>query len=148
MLNRTFDPRRPHRYVSYRRGSSEQQTSRSPGRPGEAIHAQVQRYGFPWTRVADYTDVAVSGRDVVDRPAFRQMLHDIRGADLNITLVLVDSYDRFGRTDVLADLRRELDQTYGVLLLTADTPFAAPMDIAGEAFAAAWSIRAPEGNGG
>jgi DNA invertase Pin-like site-specific DNA recombinase len=144
MLKHNFDPARPHRYVCYRRVSSDQQNPRSPEQQGDTIEATRQRCGYPWVHVSDYTDVAISGRYVAKRPEFQRMIADIRSGRLCVDLILVDTFERFGRAEELADLRRELFQKHGVLVLTADTQFADPNTVAGKALAAFESIRSTD----
>jgi DNA invertase Pin-like site-specific DNA recombinase len=124
--------------------SSDQQNPRSPEQQGDTIHATLKRCGYPWVHVGDYTDAAISGRYVTKRPDFQRMLRAVRTGTLGIDLILVDTFERFGRADELGDLRRELDHKYGVLVLTADTQFTDPTTVAGKALSAIESIRSTD----
>lgn len=144
MLKRNFDPHRPLRFVVYRRMSSDLQNPRSPEQQSDTIQTIIKRMGYPWVHVGDFTDAAISGRYVMKRPDFQRMLHDIRSGTISVDLILVDTFERFGRAEQLAEIRRELDQNYGVLVLTGDTGFADPTSVAGKALTAFESIRATD----
>jgi site-specific DNA recombinase len=124
--------------------SSDQQNPRSPQQQSDTIDQVMLRQGYRWIHVADYTDAAISGRYVAKRPNFQRMLHDIRAGVLKADLILVDTFERFGRADELAGLRQELYQRHGVLVLTADTQFADPTSVPGKAMAAFESLRSTE----
>jgi DNA invertase Pin-like site-specific DNA recombinase len=124
--------------------SSDQQNPRSPQQQGDTIDQVINRQGYRWVHVADYVDSAISGRYVAKRPDFQRMLRDIRSGALKADLILVDTFERFGRADELAGLRQELHQRHGVLVLTADTQFADPTSAPGKAMAAFESLRSTE----
>jgi DNA invertase Pin-like site-specific DNA recombinase len=124
--------------------SSDQQNPRSPQQQGDTIDQVINRHGHRWVHVADYIDSAISGRYVAKRPDFQRMLRDIRSGALKADLILVDTFERFGRADELAGLRQELHQRHGVLVLTADTQFADPTSAPGKAMAAFESLRSTE----
>jgi DNA invertase Pin-like site-specific DNA recombinase len=144
MLRRSFDPHRFHRYARYGRMSSDQQNPRSPEQQFDTIAQTLRRLGYPWVHVRDYRDDGVSGRYVARRTGFQEMLRDIRTSTLQVDAVLVDTFERFGRAEQMAGIRRDLEQHHGVLVLTADTQFADPTTVAGKALALVESIRSTE----
>jgi site-specific DNA recombinase len=146
MLKRTFDPRIPHPYVTYLRMSTDQQNPRSPKQQRDTIEMVRTRLGLPWVLVDDYTDAGISGRLIGKRPGFQRMLRDIRTRVIKIDLILVDSFERFGRANEMDSIRRELYNRHGILVLTADNNFADPTTIQGKALAAFESLRATEEN--
>src|SRR5438046_1884030 len=119
MLHRSFDPRRPHRYLRYARMSSDQQNARSPDQQFDTIDHLVRRLGHPWVHVRDYRDDGISGRYLRKRVDFQQMLQDIRSGAVVTDLILVDTAERLGRVDELTAIRRDLEIQHGVLVLTA-----------------------------
>src|SRR5438552_722843 len=119
MLKNTFNPNLPLRYVRYGRMSSDQQNPRSPEQQYDTIEATKTRCGYPWQHVADYRDDAIKGAFVQKRPGLQHMLADIRKRRITVDLVLVDTYERFGRADEMAEIRRDLVVRHGVILLTA-----------------------------
>lgn len=72
--------------------------------------------------VGKYSDEGYSGKNIEGRPAFKQMLNDIKTRKDNVDLVLVFKLSRFGRNtaDVLNSL--ELLQDYGCGLMCSDEP--------------------------
>jgi DNA invertase Pin-like site-specific DNA recombinase len=146
MLRRRFDPKKPLRVVFYLRVSSDGQNPRSPQQQQDNIEAAIRRLGCPWIFVATYKDEAISGRLIRRRPGFIEMLRDIRTGKVTIDAILVDTYERFGRSDELATLRQELYRRHGVLVLTADSQFADPTSASGMALAAFESMRATDAN--
>jgi site-specific DNA recombinase len=144
MLRRSFDPNRPHPYVCYLRMSGDDQNPRSPQQQRDTIAQVLRRRGHPWVHLADYTDAAISGRYVAKRPALQRLLRDIRSGTVKADLILVDTFERFGRADEMAGLRHELEHRHGVLILTADSQFADPTSVPGKALAAFESLRATE----
>src|SRR5436190_6993204 len=123
MLKNTFNPNLPLRYLRYGRMSSDQQNPRSPAQQFDTIEATKKRCGYPWRHVADYRDDAIKGAFVQKRPGLQQMLADIRNGRITVDLILVDTYERFGRADEMSEIRRDLAVRNGVYLLTADSSF-------------------------
>jgi hypothetical protein len=74
----------------------------------------------------------------------RPMLRDIKTKKLEVDAILVDTYERFGRADELAEERRILYVRFGVLILTADSGFADPNSPQGCAVLDAFSISADD----
>jgi DNA invertase Pin-like site-specific DNA recombinase len=144
MLRRSFDPRLPHRYARYGRMSSDQQNPRSPEQQFDTIDQTLRRLGYPWVHVRDYRDDGISGRYIARRTGFQELLRDIRTGTIQVDAILVDTFERFGRAEELAGVRRDLQQHHGVLVLTADTQFADPTTVAGKALALVESIRSTE----
>src|SRR5690349_4731566 len=118
MLRRRFDPLKPLLAVLYLRMSSDDQNPRSPQQQRDTIEAALRRLGYPWVIVDAYADEAVSGRYLRRRAGFQQMLSDIRTGKVKVDVILVDTFERFGRADELASLRQELHRHHGVLVLT------------------------------
>jgi DNA invertase Pin-like site-specific DNA recombinase len=146
MLKNRFDPKKPLLAVLYLRMSSDDQNPRSPQQQRDTIEATIRRLGYPWVIAKAYVDEAISGRYLRRRAGFQEMLRDIRTESVKVDVILVDTFERFGRADELAALRLELYQHHGVLILTADTQFADPTSIPGKAMAAFESLRATEDN--
>src|SRR5206468_1023802 len=80
------------------------------------------------------------------RPDFQRMLREIRTEAIHVDAILVDTFERFGRAEELATLRRELYKQHGVLVLTADSQFADPTSATGQVMAAFECLRATEEN--
>ena len=133
MLRRTFDPRKPHRYLRYGRMSDPQQNARSPEQQFDTVDSVVKRLGHPWVHVRDYRDNAVSGRYLKKRTGYQQMLSDIRTGVVQVDLILVDTAERLGRVDELTAIRKDLYNRYGVLVLTSDSLFSDPTSPGGRA---------------
>ena len=119
MLRRTFDPRKPHRYLRYGRMSDPQQNARSPEQQFDTVDSVVKRLGHPWIHVRDYRDDGISGRYLKKRTGYQQMLSDIKTGVVQVDLILVDTAERLGRVDELTAIRKDLYNRYGVLVLTA-----------------------------
>ena len=144
MLRNNFDPNKPLRYVRYGRMSSDKQNPRSPDQQFDTIENTRKRCGYPWQHVADYRDDAVKGLYVRKRPQLQKMLADIRGGRISVDVIAVDTFERFGRAEEMAEIRRDLLVRNGVVLLTADSNFADPNSVPGRALAAVEAIRANE----
>jgi site-specific DNA recombinase len=144
MLNRTFDARRPHAYVRYARMSTDIQNPRSPEQQYESIDLALRRAGHAWAHVRDYRDDAISGRYVGKRPGFQQMLEDLRSKRVKADLILVDTFERFGRADEVASIRRDLQARDRILVLTADSNFTDPTSPAGRALSLVEGLRSTE----
>ena len=142
MRKSQFDPSQPYTYVRYGRMSSNKQNPRSPDQQFDTIEAVRQRLEYPWTQRHDYRDDGISGRYMRKRPGFWKMLADIRTGRIKVDLVLVDTLERFGRMRALPTLREQLENKYGVLILTADSNFADPTSTAGQALGFVESMRA------
>ncbi len=146
MLKRRFDPAKPLRVTLYLRMSSDDQNPRSPHQQRDTIETTLKRLGYPWVITKAYVDEGISGRYLLRRPSFQNMLRDIRTGTAKVDAILVDTFERFGRADDLATLRHELYQLHGVLILTADSQFSDPTSVSGKALAAFESLRATEDN--
>ena len=143
MLNRKYDPTMPYRYVRYGRMSSSTQNKRSPEQQFITIEETRQRCGYPWHRVNDYRDDGYSGL-YRKRPGLQRMLLDIETDRLTIDLIVVDTFERLGRAEEIADLRHKLFTKHGILVVTADNNFADPTGIIGKAVGLLESVRATE----
>ena len=144
MLKNFFDPSLPLLYARYGRMSSDKQNPRSPDQQFDTIEATRKRCGYPWLHVCDYRDDAKTGLYVRRRPALQKLLSDISSGRIVIDLILVDTIERFGRADEMAQIRRDLFVVHGVLVLTADSNFSDPNSVPGQALSAVESIRTKE----
>jgi DNA invertase Pin-like site-specific DNA recombinase len=133
---------KPYRYLRYGRMSDRLQNPRSIVQQFDTIARELDRRGYRWVHVADFRDDFISGRLVHKRPGFRQMREDIRTRKIQVDLVLVDTLERFGRMPQLPEIRRELHQKDGVLVLCADAGFADPNSTSGQALGVIETIRA------
>lgn len=146
MIEQKFDPQLPYRFVAYARMSSDTQNPRSPDQQFDTIHATIKRQGYPWVGVGTYRDDGVSGKLLWRRQGFREMIEGIRNGSIKADLIVVDTFERLGRSDELTDIRRQLATRYGVLVVAADTNFADPTTAMGRVMAAFESVRATEAN--
>jgi DNA invertase Pin-like site-specific DNA recombinase len=126
--------------------STTQQNPRSPDQQRDTIEATIKRLGYPWVVVAVYIDAGISGRYIGKRPEFQRMLREIRTGAIPVDAILVDTFERFGRAEELANLRQELYRHNGVVVLTADSSFADPTSTSGQILAACESVRATDNN--
>jgi DNA invertase Pin-like site-specific DNA recombinase len=131
MIQHKFDMSKPHRFVMYGRMSTDMQNPRSPDQQFEEIERLLKRTGHPWIACGRYRDDGVSGRKTKNRPDYLRMINGIKMGRLKIDLILVDTFERFGRMSDVGSIRQELFTTYGVLILTADSQFADPNSVAG-----------------
>jgi DNA invertase Pin-like site-specific DNA recombinase len=146
MIEQKFDPSLPYRYVIYARMSSDAQNPRSPDQQFATIRAAIQRQGYPWVEVETFRDDAISGKYVWRRSAFAEMIERIKAGSILADLIIVDTFERLGRSDELTDIRRQLATRYGVLVVAADSNFADPTTAMGRVMAAFESVRATEAN--
>ncbi|MFL5330265.1 MAG: recombinase family protein [Gemmataceae bacterium] len=144
MIETKFDPSLPLRYALYARMSSERQNERSPEQQIDTCTGEIKRHAYSWRHVWTYIDRAISGRLKRKRLQFMRMIADIRTRKIKIDLIVVDTFERFGRAEDLEALRRELRDEYGVLIVTADTGFANPTSAVGRVHAAIESLRSTE----
>jgi DNA invertase Pin-like site-specific DNA recombinase len=146
MIKQEFDPQLRYRFVAYARMSSDTQNPRSPDQQLATIRSTLQRQGYPWVEIETYRDNAISGKFVWRRPEFSKMIARIRGGESDVDLIVVDTFERLGRSEELSDIRRQLAVRYGVLVVSADTGFADPTTAIGRVMAAFESARATEAN--
>ena len=144
MLTRKYDPSLPYRYLRYGRMSSERQNPRSPDQQFDTVEALRTRLGHPWVQVKTYRDNGISDRYLKKRTGFQAMLHDIEVGLVKADLILVDTLERLGRADEIAELRRKLFTDHGILVVTADSGFADPTGAAGKALGFVENIRSTE----
>jgi DNA invertase Pin-like site-specific DNA recombinase len=142
MIRHKFDLNAPFGVALYGRMSSDSQNERSPDQQFDAISHEIQKQKKPWNVVARYRDDAISGRLVKKRLGLMQLIQDIKTGKLKISAILVHTFERFGRADEIAELRKMLFRKYGVLVLTADSGFADPTSAGGEALTYVEQIRA------
>lgn len=139
-----FQPSEPNSCVIYTRMSSEMQNSRSPQQQEDEIRSLIQRHNLPWEILKSYRDSGLSGR-THERPELKRMLSDLRTGAVSANIILVDTFERFSRSDTANELRQKL-RSQGILVLTADTQFADPTIGIGRLQAAFESIRAEDQN--
>jgi DNA invertase Pin-like site-specific DNA recombinase len=144
MLERKYDPTQAYRYVCYGRMSDPRQNKRSPDQQFNTIGETIARDGRPWKRVATYRDDGVSGRYLRKRPGLQRLLRDIEAGLLKVDLIAVDTLERLGRAEEIAELRRKLFEQYGVLVVAADNHFADPTGVVGKAVGLVENIRSTE----
>jgi DNA invertase Pin-like site-specific DNA recombinase/DNA-binding CsgD family transcriptional regulator len=144
MLDRTYDPSQPYRYARYARMSSTRQNKRSPDQQFTTIDETIARCGYPWQCVATYRDDGISGRYLRKRPDFQKLLRDIEARLIRIDLLVVDSLERLGRAEEIAELRRKLFVEYGVLVVAADNAYADPTGVVGKAVGLVEQLRSTE----
>jgi site-specific DNA recombinase len=144
MLDRKFDPTLPYRYATYGRMSDPKQNRRSPDQQFNTILELILRLCFPWLAVASYRDDGISGRYIRKRPGLQRLLRDIEAGLIVIDLIVVDTLERLGRNDEIAELRRKLYTDYGILIVAADNNFADPTGIVGQAVGMVEQIRSTE----
>jgi DNA invertase Pin-like site-specific DNA recombinase len=124
--------------------SDKKQNERSPEQQLEEINLRLKRLGYPWRIVKIYRDNAITGRYFRKRPAFHRMLNAIQSGAVKVDAILVDNIERFGRIDELPEIRKNLLQSSGVIVLTADTDFADPTTPQGKALGSFEAMRATE----
>jgi DNA invertase Pin-like site-specific DNA recombinase len=144
MLERKFDPTLTYRYARYGRMSDPKQNKRSPDQQFATIEETRQRCGYPWHCVATYRDQGISGLKIAGRPGFQNMLRDIEAERITIDLIVVDTLERFGRAEEIAEIRRKLNTRHGVLVVAADNNFADPTGIVGKAVGVVEHLRSTE----
>jgi site-specific DNA recombinase len=146
VLTRTFEPRLEYSYVLYGRMSSDNQNPKSPDQQFDTIERTRLRLGYPWRHLKSYRDDAVSGRLVKKRSGLQEMLREIQTKQLRPDLILVDTWERFGRAEELTGTRQKLKTQYGVLIVSADNGFADPTTAVGQMTSSFEAVRAVEDN--
>jgi DNA invertase Pin-like site-specific DNA recombinase len=144
MISRKYDPEQPFRYVRYGRMSGDKQNPRSPDQQFDTAEETRTRAGYPWVHVRTYRDDAISGKYVKKRPGLQTMLRDIELGVITVDLIVVDTLERFGRAEEIAELRRKLYVNHGVLVVAADNHFADPTGVTGKAIGLIENIRSTE----
>jgi DNA invertase Pin-like site-specific DNA recombinase len=144
MLKRVFDPRKFYRVVLYVRMSGDRQNPRSPDQQIQEIQRRLKALGYHWIVVKVYRDDAISGKYIRKRPAYQQMLRDLKSGTVAADLILVDTLERLGRVEELPTIRKELFERHGVLVLTADSGFGDPNTPQGKALGMVEAMRATE----
>jgi DNA invertase Pin-like site-specific DNA recombinase len=144
MLERKYEPTLPYRFVLYGRMSDPKQNKRSPDQQFATVEETRARCGHPWVHVATYRDDAISGRYLRKRPGFQRMLRDIEAGLIQIDLIVVDTLERLGRAEEIAERRRKLFVEYGILIVAADNGFCDPTGVVGKAVGMVEQIRSTE----
>lgn len=146
MLKNNFDPKQPLTFVSYCRMSTDLQNPRSPEQQEATIRETIKRMGYSWQCLKTYRDDGISGRFIKKRPGFMEMRGDIQSGRIRPQLILVDTAERFGRSEEVSQIRRQLFSRFGIRLLTADSGFVDPQSVSGTALAFVEGLRSTEEN--
>lgn len=78
MIEQRFDPNWAHEYVRYGRMSTKGQNERSPDQQFAEIDRILLRSCYPWRFQKEYRDDGISGRYQGKRPAYTQMMEDVK----------------------------------------------------------------------
>jgi DNA invertase Pin-like site-specific DNA recombinase len=125
--------------------SDPNQNPSSPDQQFDTIERTIQRCGYQhWIHLGDYRDNGVSGRLLRKRAGFQQMLFDIKSGAISPDLILVDDIDRFGRVAEIKQIRRDLYNKHGVLVMDAKSHFEDPNTPQGRIYNSIEEIRAVE----
>ena len=143
MLKTTFDLYRRYRVIIYLRMSSKHQNPRSPDQQLSVIKELIRQLELPWDIVAIYRDDGISGRYNRKRPNYQRMIRDLKTRKVQADLILVDTFERLTRADDGDKIRRDF-MRMGLLVLTADTRFADPTTMVGQAMTMLESFRSRE----
>jgi DNA invertase Pin-like site-specific DNA recombinase len=144
MLKRTFNLYLPYRVVLYLRMSSDLQNKRSPEQQKKEIFRRIKAMKLPWKVVKVYIDDGKSGRLIRNRKSYQRMMRDLKSGMVQAEIIAVDMVERFGRVDELNDIRKELEQRYGILVLAGNTNFADPTTQEGRALGFVETMRATQ----
>jgi DNA invertase Pin-like site-specific DNA recombinase/DNA-binding CsgD family transcriptional regulator len=145
MLERKYEPTLPYHFVRYGRMSDpKNQNKRSPDQQFSTIDETIARCKYPWIHAQTYRDDGISGRFLRKRPGFQRMLRDIEAGLIEIDLIVVDTLERLGRAEEIAELRRKLFVEHGVLIVAADNNFCDPTGVVGKAVGMVEQIRSTE----
>ena len=146
MLKHKFDHTQPIDVALYLRMSSDKQNPKSPEQQQERIENIINNRDLPWRNVAVYQDDAISGKFARNRPEFMKMMNDISSGAINVSAILVDTIERFGRMEDLESRRRQLYNRHRVRILSADRNFSDPNAPEGRALTAIENLRAHDAN--
>jgi DNA invertase Pin-like site-specific DNA recombinase len=146
MIKSTFNLTKNYQAIIYARMSSDSQNPDSPEQQIQEIKDRLHREKLAWTINKVYIDRGISGRYVNKRPGYQTMLRDIRSGRIKADLILVDTPERLGRNLSMASVRQELQDRFGVLILSADNNFADPTSSMGRINAVFQEIRGTEDN--
>ena len=145
MIRSQYDFRKSINYIRYGRMSDPNQNPSSPDQQFTTIDLALGRCGYNhWNHLADYRDDGISGRLLRKRLGYQKMLFDIKSGVISPDVILVDDIDRFGRVDDLKEIRRDLYNKYGVLILDAKSYFGDPNTPQGRMYNAMEEARAVE----
>jgi len=93
-----------------------------------------------------YRDDGQKGAYIRKRVGFNRMLGDIRSGRVVVDVIVVDTTERFARSDELLAIGKELHEKYGVVIVTAESNFAGPLTQEGKIYALVEAMRATEEN--
>ncbi|MBN69887.1 MAG: hypothetical protein CME32_11495 [Gimesia sp.] len=145
MISSQLDFSKPLTYIRYGRMSNPSQNPSSPDQQFATVDLTLKRSGYNhWKHLGDYRDDGISGRLLRKRLGYQRMLFDIKSGAVSPDLILVDDIDRFGRVDDLKEIRRDLCNKYGVLILDAKSNFGDPNTPQGRIYNSVEEIRAVE----
>jgi DNA invertase Pin-like site-specific DNA recombinase len=146
MIKLQYDPHLPYKCLQYGRMSDDAQNPRSPDTQFITIDETIARLRYPWRIANQYRDDALTGRYMLRRPGFLQMLRDIELKIVIADLILVDTFERIGRAEEIGEIRRKLARKHGILIVSALNNFADPTGLAGKAMAAFEELQATQDN--
>lgn len=145
MISQKVDFTKQLTFVRYGRMSDRNQNPTSPDQQFDNIDRALKRCGYDhWQELGDYRDDGISGRRVRKRTGFTRMLFDVKSGAVSPDLILVDDLDRLGRSEDLPQIRRDLYNKYGVLILDAKSNFEDPNTPQGRIYNSIEEIRAVE----
>lgn len=144
MIKRDYNSSNQYSYAVYGRMSTKEQNKRSPDQQFASIAETVERAKLPWKLKNTYRDDGISGRYITKRPGFQKMLHDIEIGLIEVDLIVVDTFERIGRSEEIETILRKLHTDYGVLIVSAENNFADPTGVAGKALRFVDQLRATE----
>jgi len=126
--------------------SGKKQNDRSPEQQGDEIKRAMKSLKLPWKEVGTYRDDGQKGAYIRKRVGFNRMLGDIRSGRVVVDVIVVDTTERFARSDELLAIGKELHEKYGVVIVTAESNFAGPLTQEGKIYALVEAMRATEEN--
>jgi DNA invertase Pin-like site-specific DNA recombinase len=144
MIQRHYKAQLAYKVVIYARMSDKKQNKRSPEQQIASVQEKMQRCGCPWTIVRIYRDDGIKGRYLRRRVGLQHLLRDIQAGLIQIDLIVVDTFERFGRAEEFEGIRRKLMVEHGVLIVSADTEFADPTGMTGKAIGMVEQVRSTE----
>lgn len=144
MIKREFGLQKKYSIAIYARMSDKKQNKRSPDQQIATVKETISRLKCPWKVIKVYRDDGIKARYFKRRAGLQNLLRDIEAGLIQIDLIAVDTWERFGRREEFDGIRRMLLTDYGVMIVTADTNFADPTGVVGKAIGMIESVRSSE----
>lgn len=141
MIRTKFDPKRRYLCLVYLRMSSDKQNPRSPEQQLATIKETLHLLNLDWIIVAIYREDPQTAKMTRRRPQYQSMIQDLKLKRVQADLVLVDTFERLSRA-TSAPAERDRFRRLGLLVLSADSHFTAPVTTGGRALAAFEELRA------